>query len=259
MKAKLHIVKVGGKLMEDPKELEPFLHDFTALDGLKILVHGGGRTASVYEEKMGLSPKLTGGRRITDAASLDVIVMVYGGLINKSLVARLQAMKCNAIGLSGADGDIIRSRKRPVGTLDYGFAGDITQVNGRQIETLLRSGLIPVFCPLTHDGKGQLLNTNADTIASQIACSLSDFFDTGLYYCFDRPGVLADGEHDESLLQSLSRQEYRELEAAGRISSGMLPKLHNAFTALENGVNRVKIGGRKMIAKNDIPYTNLVL
>jgi acetylglutamate kinase len=240
----LHIIKIGGNVIDNSENLYNFLKDFTAIDGYKILVHGGGKVATQVQEAMGIDAKLVDGRRITDIETLRVVTMVYGGLINKNIVAQLQRFGTNAIGLTGADGDLIRAQKRPVKTIDYGFVGDLDEnsVNQNNISNLMDGGFTPVFCALTHDGEGQLLNTNADTIASALAVTLSGFYETTLVYCFEKKGVLQDINDDDSLIREIDPQRYEELKLKQIIHSGMLPKLDNAFTAIACGVKAVIIG-----------------
>jgi len=241
---KLHVIKIGGNVIDNSENLYNFLKDFTALDGYKILVHGGGKVATELSETMGLETKLVDGRRITDIETLRVVTMVYGGLINKNIVAQLQRFGNNAIGLTGADGNLIRTKKRPVKTIDYGFVGDMDEksINTANIKSLMGTGFTPVFCAITHDGEGQLLNTNADTIASALAVSLSALYETTLIYCFEKKGVLKDINDEDSLIRELDPQRYEELKEKQIIHSGMLPKLDNAFTAIACGVKAVIIG-----------------
>lgn len=240
----LHIIKIGGNVIDNSENLHRFLKDFTALDGVKILVHGGGKVATQISESMGVEAKLIEGRRITDIDTLRIVTMVYGGLINKNMVAQLQRYGNNAIGLTGADGDFIRAKKRPVKTIDYGFAGDLFDgsINPQNIAKLLDGGFTPVFCALTHDGEGQLLNTNADTIASALAVALSKLYETTLIYCFEKKGVLQDINDEDSLIMAINPERYEELKQQQIIHSGMIPKLDNAFTAIACGVKAVIIG-----------------
>jgi acetylglutamate kinase len=240
----LYIIKIGGNVIDNSENLHQFLKDFTALDGYKILVHGGGKIATELSETLGIEAKVVDGRRITDIEALRVVTMVYGGLINKNIVAQLQRYGSNAIGLTGADGDSIRAQKRLVKTIDYGFVGDIdeTSVNVKGISALMQAGFTPVFCALTHDGEGQMLNTNADTIASALAVALAKSYHTTLIYCFEKKGVLMDINDDDSIIRDIGPKHYEELKTKQIIHSGMLPKLDNAFTAIACGVKAVIIG-----------------
>ena len=237
----LNVIKVGGAVVEDPQALEAFLTQFAAVEGCKVLVHGGGRSATAMAARLGIETKMLNGRRITDEAMLEVVTMVYGGLVNKTIVARMQAAGLNAIGLTGADMDCIRSDKRPSEPIDYGFAGDVRRVDGKALHTLVGAGFVPVMAPLTHDGKGQLLNTNADTIAAEVAKGLVPFYDVTLTFCFEKKGVLADPTDEDSVIPRINRAKYEALVADGTLSGGMLPKFHNAFSALDAGVVRVVI------------------
>lgn len=259
MKDKLSIVKIGGNVVNSNPELHAFLQDFAALEGFRILVHGGGRIASDMAESLGVETKMAGGRRITDEKTLDVVTMVYAGLLNKKIVSGLQSKGCNAIGMSGADGNSIRAHKRPVEDLDYGFAGDVDEVDSRLITSLMRSGLVPVFCSITHDRLGQLLNTNADTIAGELAKALSREFDVELIYCFEKKGVLRNVEDGSSVIESINRERYEDLKKNGSIAEGMLPKLHNCFEALKNGVSRVIIGSPELLKDPELIHTTLTL
>jgi acetylglutamate kinase len=243
-KQELHIIKIGGNVIDNSENLYHFLKDFTALEGYKILVHGGGKVATQLSETLGIEPKLVDGRRITDIETLRVVTMVYGGLINKNIVAQLQRFGNNAIGLTGADGNFIRTKKRPVKMIDYGFVGDIDDksIDPNNIARLMEAGFTPVFCAITHDGEGQLLNTNADTIASALAVALSKVYETTLIYCFEKKGVLQDINDEESLIRDIDPDRYEELKKQQIIHSGMLPKLDNAFTAINCGVKAVIIG-----------------
>jgi acetylglutamate kinase len=254
----LHIIKIGGNVIDNSENLYNFLKDFTSLDGYKILVHGGGKVATQLADTLGIETKLVDGRRITDIETLRVVTMVYGGLINKNIVAQLQRFGTNAIGLTGADGDFIRTKKRPVKTIDYGFVGDIDDksINPQNLDNLLKAGFTPVFSALTHDGEGQLLNTNADTIASALAVSLSKLYHTTLIYCFEKRGVLLDIDDDDSIIRELDPVRYEELKKKQIIHSGMLPKLENAFTAIACGVKAVVIGRSDELGelKNNKPF-----
>lgn len=241
MKEKLTIIKVGGKIVEEEDSLRRLLRDFAVIEGHKVLVHGGGRSATQFATRLGIESQMVNGRRITDAAMLEVVTMVYGGLVNKHIVACLQAAGVNALGLTGADMNVIRSHKRPVKEVDYGFVGDVDTVDAGALSTLVRAGVVPVMVPLTHDGKGQLLNTNADTIAGETAKALAAEFDVTLIYCFEKKGVLRDAEDDNSTIPHLNETVFRQYVADGTIQGGMIPKLENAFNALHAGVSRVII------------------
>lgn len=259
MKKQLSIVKIGGNIIENENELHQFLSMFAAMDGPKILVHGGGKKANQILLKMGVEPKMINGRRITDSASLEVAVMVYAGLVNKTLVAKLQVLKCNALGMSGADGNAIIAHKRPITDIDYGFAGDVETITTKTITDIITIGLTPVFCALTHDGKGQLLNTNADTIASELAIGLSTQYETTLFYCFEMPGVLKDISDKKSLIKTIDSASYIQLIESGVIADGMLPKMLNCFQALKKGVKQVHIGNLALFEKENDNYTTLTL
>lgn len=238
----ISIIKIGGNVIDFPEKLDEFLSILSKFPGKKILVHGGGILASKFGEKIGIIPNMVDGRRITDKETLDLVTMVYAGLINKQIVAKLQSLKQNALGLTGADGNLIRSEKRPVKTIDYGFVGDVKEVNVDLLENLLSQDILPVVCPITHDKKGQLLNTNADTIASDLATNLAKKFKVNLYFCFAKAGVLIDEHNDNTIIPMINEEIYAELKKENVIHSGMIPKLDNAFAALEKGVNFVWIG-----------------
>lgn len=238
---RLTIVKVGGKVVEEPRSLASFLAEFNKISGNKILVHGGGRSATEMASRLGIETKMVEGRRITDAAMLEVVTMVYGGLVNKQIVAGLQGLNCNAVGLTGADLDLVRARKRPVKDIDYGFVGDVEDVNTRELRLLLNENVIPVVAPLTHDGYGQLLNTNADTMASHLAIELSNYYNVRLVYCFEKKGVLSNPNDENSVFFELSYKSYLRNKNSGVINEGMVPKLENAFNALKNGVRDILI------------------
>ncbi|MGI9547255.1 MAG: acetylglutamate kinase [Flavobacteriaceae bacterium] len=259
MKSKLKIVKIGGNIIEDPNTLDALLGRFAGLDGLKILVHGGGKRATEIENRLGISSEYYKGRRITSRESLDVMIMVYGGLVNKEITAVLQAKQCNAIGLSGADGGTILAHKRPVQEVDFGLAGDIDRINETTVIKLLQSNLVPVFCALTHNGSGQILNTNADTIASELAIGLSSHYDTTLYYCFEKKGVLRDLNDEDSVIRHIDKNIYKELITQNLISDGMLPKLHNCFRALESDVSKICIGNMNMLEPDAELFTSISL
>ncbi|MDD6552644.1 MAG: acetylglutamate kinase [Prevotellaceae bacterium] len=239
---KLFVVKVGGAIVEDADRLTRLLADFAAIPGRKVLVHGGGRRATKIAAALGIESKMVGGRRITDADMLEVVTMVYGGLVNKNLVARLQAAGVNALGLTGADMDVIRSHRRPVKDgVDFGFVGDVEKVNGRMLQTLIEEGVTPVMAPLTHDGKGTILNTNADTIASETSKALAPYYDVTLVYAFEKKGVLRDADDDDSVIPTITAADFERLKADGVVSGGMLPKIENALAAVRAGVKAVNI------------------
>lgn len=241
MKHPLTIVKVGGAVVEDEARLSRLLADFSAIEGRKVLVHGGGRRATAVASSLGIESKMVGGRRITDSQMLEVVTMVYGGLVNKNIVARLQACGIDALGLTGADIDVIRSHKRPVKDVDYGFVGDVERVDGGKLSQLIEAGITPVMAPLTHDGQGNMLNTNADTIAAETAKALAGQYDVTLIFSFEKKGVLARPDDDDSLIPVITRADYMRYAADGTVSGGMLPKLGNAFNAISAGVSRVNI------------------
>jgi acetylglutamate kinase len=243
-KPELTIYKIGGGIIDDAAELTKFLELLAQTSGPKILVHGGGKGASTMMRELGLTPQLINGRRVTDAATLDIVTMFYAGKTNKQVVAELQKLGVNALGLSGADGNTIQGSKRPVKDIDYGFVGDLTpaSVNQTLLQQLVTAGLTPVLCPIIHDGQGQLLNTNADTIASAVAVALADAFAVTLHYCFEKNGVLRDVADDHSVIREINSEKYAELKQQGIIADGMLPKLENAFAALHQGVSQVIIG-----------------
>ncbi|MBQ6379644.1 MAG: acetylglutamate kinase [Prevotella sp.] len=242
MKEKLTIIKVGGAIVEDEAQLSQLLKDFCAIEGRKVLVHGGGRRATQVASQLGIESKMVGGRRITDADMLQVVTMVYGGLVNKNLVARLQSNGINALGLTGADIDIIRSHRRPVKDgIDFGFVGDVDRADGRMLSRLIEEGITPVMAPLTHDGEGHILNTNADTIASETAKALAPYYDVTLIFSFEKKGVLRHPDDDDSVIPTITRADFLKYKADGTISGGMLPKIENALSAIDDGVSRVII------------------
>lgn len=246
MMEKLNVIKVGGAVVEDEASLKCLLDQFAALPGAKVLVHGGGRSATRIAASLGIESKMIGGRRVTDAEMLRVVTMVYGGLVNKNLVAGLQARSLAAIGLTGADLDIIRSHRRPPvpvdgEMVDFGFVGDVERADGRALANLISIPTVPVIAPLTHDGQGNMLNTNADTMAQTVATALAPYFDVTLTYCFEKPGVMRDPDDDDSVIPEITAASYEKLKADGTVSGGMLPKLDNAFQAISEGVSRVVI------------------
>ena len=241
MKEKITIIKVGGKIVEEAATLAGLLDRFAAIEGRKVLIHGGGRSATRMAERLGIESRMVDGRRITDEATLQVVTMVYGGLVNKNIVAGLQARGVNTLGLTGADCNIITAHKRPVKTIDYGFVGDVDSADGKMLSNLIEQGITPVVAPLTHDGKGNMLNTNADTMAAETAKALAKHYDVTLIYCFELPGVMRNPEDADSLIATITGESYRQLLADGTISGGMIPKMENAFNAIENGVAEVII------------------
>jgi acetylglutamate kinase len=243
MNKTLNLIKIGGNIIDDEGKLQHFLADFANLSGPKILVHGGGKIATEVAKGLGIAATLVEGRRITDAPMLRVVTMVYGGLVNKNIVARLQALGTQALGLTGADANIIPAQKRPVAAIDYGFVGDIATgaIQEQTLRLFLDNGLTPVLAPLTHDGTGNLLNTNADTIASAVAVALSGHYRVNLTYCFEKKGVLADIANEDSVISRIDPQQYQDLKAGGTIVQGMIPKLDNAFSAIRAGVESVYI------------------
>ena len=242
MKEKLTIVKVGGAVVEDEVQLAQLLKDFSAIEGRKVLVHGGGRRATQVAASLGIESKMVNGRRITDADMLSVVTMVYGGLVNKNLVARLQANGVNALGLTGADINVIRSHKRPLKDgIDFGFVGDVDTADGQMLSRLIEAGITPVMAPLTHDGMGHILNTNADTIASETAKSLAPYYDVTLIFSFEKKGVLSNPDDDDSVIPTITRTDFIKYKADRTISGGMLPKIENALAAIDAGVSRVII------------------
>lgn len=242
MKERLTIVKVGGAVVEDEAQLLLLLKNFSAIDGKKVLVHGGGRRATKVAEALGIESKMVNGRRITDADMLSVVTMVYGGLVNKNLVARLQANGVNALGLTGADMNVIRSHKRPVKDgVDFGFVGDVERADGQMLSRLIEEGVTPVMAPLTHDGQGNILNTNADTIASETAKALAPYYDVTLIFSFEKKGVLRNPDDDDSVIPVITHDDFVRYKADGTIGGGMLPKIENALDAIDAGVSRVII------------------
>ncbi len=254
---KLYIIKIGGNVIDDEKQLSSFLNDFASVSESKILVHGGGKIATELSKQLGIEAKMVDGRRITDADTLKVVQMVYGGLINKNIVAQLQSRNCNSIGLTGADANIILATKRAVsptlegvgGGLDYGFVGDIAKVNSEKLNALLNSSFTPIIAPLTHDGKGQMLNTNADTMASAISIAMTTWGEVNLIYCFEKSGVLKNVEDDNSVIEKMNHADYEKYKGEGIISKGMIPKLDNAFEAIKQGVKSVIICHAKDLKK----------
>jgi len=252
----LEVIKIGGKVIDQPKQLHKVLESFATLGGPKILIHGGGSKASEMERTLGLTPKMVDGRRITSSESLEVVTMVYAGLINKNIVASLQSFGCNAAGLSGADGNSILSEKRPSNPIDFGFVGDVKAVNSSFITSLLEAGLTPVFSAITHDGNGQLLNTNADTMASVIAQAFTNLYEVHLTLAFEKNGVL---DESGNVLTQINENKFQELIKKGTIKEGLIPKLTNAFDALKSGVKEVKLTSSNYLSNANQLYTKVIL
>ena len=253
----LQIIKIGGNVIDHTEKLQAFLMDFAELTGPKILVHGGGKEATSLAKKMGIPVKMIEGRRITDQANLDLVTMIYAGKINKSIVAQLQNYSCNALGLSGADASSYTAIKRAVEEIDYGFVGDLKTINTPFFKNLIDLGISPVCCAISHDAHGQLLNTNADTVAAGLATALSEQYEVVLNYCFDKKGVLQNIEDEHSVIPEINFELYRQLKLEGVIAEGMLPKLHNCFQALKNGVKEVRIGN-PMILSTEKQFTKII-
>lgn len=241
---KLFVVKIGGNVIDDSAKLDAFLKDFTAIKSKKILVHGGGKIATAVGEKLGIVSKYVDGRRMTDDGTIDLVTMVYGGLVNKQIVAKLQSINCNAIGITGADANLLPAKKRPVKEIDFGWVGDIEidKINPEFWKLFLENGLTPVVAPLTHDAEGHILNTNADTIASVIAVALSSFYKTNLVFCFEKNGVLENVNDEHSIISKLTFNDYSSLKNSDKLFAGILPKIDNAFDAINKGVNEIIIG-----------------
>ena len=255
---KLQVVKVGGNVIENRESLNDFLVDFTKIRGAKILVHGGGKEATQMAHKLNIPVQIIEGRRVTDAANLEIISMLYAGKLNKSIVALLQSHNCDSLGLTGADGNSIVAKKRSSKPIDFGFVGDVISVNSALFNLLLNQKITPVCCAITHDKNGQLLNTNADTIASEIASSMSAYYEVTLSYCFEKKGVLKKLMDEDSVISSINSNQYEHLKKEGIINEGMLPKIKNCFEALKKGVTKVRIGNSKMITESN-EYTQIKL
>lgn len=253
----LFVIKIGGNVIDNEISLNAFLKDIAAIRGKKILIHGGGKIATKIADKLGVESKYINGRRITDNDTIDIVTMVYGGLVNKKMVAQLQALQCNAIGLTGADANIIPATKRPVKEIDFGWVGDVNneQLKVENLKLLIDADLTPVFAPLTHDGAGHILNTNADTIASSLAVALSKFYDVRLIYCFEKKGVLENVEDENSVIRKINKEKYAQLTAEKKLFEGILPKIDNAFAAIDAGVKQVLIGDAKDLIKNTTEET----
>lgn len=241
MKKAITIIKVGGKIVEERESLMQLLDRFAAIEREKVLIHGGGRSATRIAEKLGIESRMIDGRRVTDEATLGVVTMVYGGLVNKNIVAGLQARGVNALGLTGADCNVIHAHKRPVKEIDWGFVGDVDGADGKMLSALIEQGIVPVVAPLTHDGKGNMLNINADTMAAETAKALAPYYDVTLTYCFEFPGVMRNPEDATSVIPEIRTDDYRMFKEQGIVSGGMIPKIDNAFNALNNGVKKVII------------------
>lgn len=248
----LFVIKIGGNVIDHADALKTFLKDFAAIDAPKILVHGGGKIATRLGERLGIVSQYVQGRRITDDATIDLVTMVYGGLVNKQVVAALQAGGCNAIGLTGADGNCIPAVKRPVKDIDYGWVGDVraSEVNAKGLTTIIEGGMVPVLAPLTHDGQGHILNTNADTIASSVAVALSGRYAVRLIYCFEKKGVLEDIDREDSVISLINRESHARLMKEGMLADGIIPKIDNAFAAIDAGVREVLIGDARDLLPN---------
>ena len=253
----LKVIKIGGNIIDDEVALDAFLSEFSKIKSPKLLVHGGGKLATQLSKQMNVEVKMVDGRRITDQDTLDIITMVYAGKINKHIVAKLQSKQCNALGFTGADGNTIVSDKRPFKTIDFGFVGDVKKVNTTVLNLLLKNNITPVFSAITHDEKGQLLNTNADTIASELAIGLAQDYETELYYCFEKNGVLQDINDDNSVIEHINTTTYEKLIEDGVISDGMLPKLNNCFHAIEKNVKKVCIGQPDMLYDTSSKFTTI--
>jgi acetylglutamate kinase len=255
---KLFVIKIGGNVIDTNDSLQPFLKNFAAVGDKKILIHGGGKIATKIGEQLGIQSKYIDGRRITDDATIDLVTMVYGGLVNKKIVAQLQGLKCNAIGLTGADGNTIPAIKRPVKEVDFGWVGDVEEgdLKVETLKLLLESGLVPVFAPLTHDGQGHILNTNADTVASTLAIALSAFYEVRLIYCFEKKGVLENLEDQNSVITLMNRKNYELLLKEKKLFAGILPKIDNAFAAIDAGVKEVLVGDAEDLIANTTAKTS---
>ena len=255
---KVFVIKIGGNVIDSEDSLRSFLKDFAAIEGNKILIHGGGKIATKIGDKLGIESNYINGRRITDDATIDLVTMVYGGLVNKKIVAQLQSLHCNAIGLTGADANIIPASKRPVKDIDFGWVGDVesSTLKAESLQVFLENGLVPVFAPLTHDGHGHILNTNADTIASSLAVALSAHYDVRLIYCFEKKGILENVEDEESVINLINKQTYRQLLSEQKLFAGILPKIDNAFAAIDAGVKEVLVGDAKDVIKNTSSKTS---
>ncbi|KAA1244397.1 acetylglutamate kinase [Aquimarina sp. RZ0] len=258
-KQKLLVAKIGGNIIENEEALRSFLEDFSKVENPKILIHGGGKSATKLASRLGVKTEMIDGRRITSTENLDIVVMTYAGLLNKTIVSGLQKYHCNALGLTGADANVITADKRPVQFVDYGYVGDVTKVNNRTIKGFLELGITPVFCAVTHDQQGQLFNTNADTIASEVASAMGELYDVSLFYCFELKGVLENIEDKNSVIEHINLEKYSALIDAGIIADGMLPKIQNCFDALQKNVSKVHIANAEFIKDTTTKHTTLSL
>ena len=249
---RLFVIKIRANVIDNEDALPSFLKDFAAIDAKKILIHGGGKIATKIGGQLGIQPNYVNGRRITDDATIDLVTMVYGGLVNKKIVAQLQALQCNAIGLTGDDGNIIPATKRAVKDVDFGWVGDIDvfKIEIQNVDFLLQGSFVPVFAPLTHDGYGHILNTNADTIASSLAIALSKYYDVRLIYCFEKKGILENVDDNDSAIDLINKQTYQQLLSEKKLFAGILPKIDNAFAAIDAGVKEVLVGDAKDLLQN---------
>lgn len=252
---KIKVIKIGGNIIDDTKALNSFLESFSKLEGKKVLIHGGGKLASKLAEQMNIPVQMVDGRRITDKATLDVITMMYAGKISKNIVAKLQSYGCNAVGFSGADGNSIIAEKRSVKSINYGYVGDVVEVKTDVTKLLLQNHITICFCAISHDQNGQLLNTNADTIASEIAIALSKDYEVELYYSFEKSGILRNVNNSNSIIEVMKEDQYQNLKNQGIIFEGMIPKLDNCFYALANGVKNIHLGKPDMIFDSQIKHT----
>ncbi|HNP23661.1 MAG TPA: acetylglutamate kinase [Panacibacter sp.] len=258
MKDRFYVIKIGGNVVDDEANLSSFLQAFALVQGKKILIHGGGKIATKIADKLGVESKYINGRRITDDDTIDIVTMVYGGLLNKKIVAQLQSLQCNAIGLTGADANLIPATKRPVKDIDYGWVGDVktNDIEKAAFSILLENNLVPVLAPLTHDGNGHILNTNADTIAAAVAVALSQAYDVRLIYCFEKKGVLENVDDENSVINLITKEKYSQLLAEKKLFAGILPKIDNAFAAIDAGVHEVLIGDAKDLLQNTTANTS---
>ncbi|MFT4802268.1 MAG: acetylglutamate kinase [Flavobacteriaceae bacterium] len=259
MKTKLSVIKIGGNIIDDENMLSSFLHDFSKIKNPKVLIHGGGKIASKLNDRLGIETIMNEGRRITSSDNLETITMVYAGLINKKIVSKLQGRNCNALGLSGADANCILATKRATTPIDFGWVGDVKHINNISINLFLKNGITPVFCAVSHDGNGQLLNTNADTVAAEIAIAMTETYETELIYCFEKDGVMMDIKDNSSIIRSINSNKYKDLKENKIINEGMLPKMENCFHALQNKVTRVIIGSPKVLNNTETLFTTLTL